>query len=141
MADSALILDDEPHLLVWLGEFLEGKGLKVRFESDVAKAIEALGQEKYRLLILDLNVPVPTSLKEAVGKRGPLYEEYRGLFVAEYARNAGYRDRQVIVYSVHDVDEVRKITNRIRVTYAIKGRPRIFKEEIISVLSFDPSNM
>jgi CheY-like chemotaxis protein len=140
MNDLALILDDEPHLLDWLVEYLESKGLKVKFATDVGEAINALQKDKFRVLILDLNVPAPIAYLETLRARGPDYEEYRGLYVAERARNLGYRDRQVIVYSVHDVEAIRTVTNRIGVTYCIKGRPRTFKAELDDVLSFDPTS-
>lgn len=140
MNNVALILDDEPHLLDWLAEYLESKGLAVRFVTDVDEALKALQREKFRVLILDLNVPASLAHIESLRRRGPDYEEYRGLYVAEHARNLGYRDRQVIVYSVHDVEAVRVVSGRIGVTYCIKGRPRNFKSELDDVLSYDPTS-
>ncbi len=140
MIPTALILDDEPHLLSWLEEYLIAKGLRVRFATDVAGAIGLLESETFRVLVLDLNVPAPGDYQELLKSRGYLYVEYRGLYVAEYARTLGYRDRQVIVYSVHDVDAVRAITDKIGITYCVKGRPRSFKAEIDDVLSYDPSD-
>jgi CheY-like chemotaxis protein len=139
MQKSALILDDEPHLLDWLADYLQRKGLATKFVTNVGEAIEAIQGENFRLLVLDLNVPTSVAYAEAIRKRGPTYEEFRGLYVAEYARNLGYRGRQVIVYSVHDLEAVRAVTDRIGVTYCVKGRAQSFKAEIDDVLSFDPT--
>lgn len=135
-----LILDDEPHLLDWLVEYLEAKGYRATFAVDVARAMEALNAGViFRMMILDLNVPAPGEYYSLLQSRGHIYESYRGLYVAEQARNMSYRGRQVIVYSVHDIEEVRLVTERLGATYITKGRPRTFKAEIDQVLSFDPS--
>lgn len=142
MADkqNILIMDDEPHLLEWLVEYLRAKGCATTIVTDITGAMAMLRSDfKFRILVLDLNVPAAGEYAELLAARGSLYETYRGLYVAEQARNMGYRGRQVIVYSVHDVDAVNEVTQRIGVTYATKGRPRAFKAEIDSVLSFDPS--
>ena len=135
--NKVLVLDDEPHLLDWLREYLENKGFIVKSVTNVTEAIAALDDTSFRLLVLDLNVPI------AVGNDADevlLYKNFPGLSVADYARNKkGYRGRQVIVYSVHDHEEVRTVVDRISVTYCLKGRPRKFKEELDAVLSFDPS--
>lgn len=136
-----LILDDEPHLLEWLVEYLQARSYKTMFTEDVAQAIAALKSGiTFRMMILDLNVPAPGEYTELLRSRGPTHDNYRGLYVAEQARNMGYRGRQVVVYSVHDVEAVRRITDRIGTTYITKGRPRAFKAEIDQVLGFDPSD-
>lgn len=137
-----LVLDDEPHLLDWLDEYLQSKGYLTQFVTSIPDAINALRSGSsiiFRMIILDLNVPAPGDYAELLKHRSQTHEVYRGLYVAEQARNMGYRGRQVIVYSVHDVDAVRLITERIGVTYITKGRPREFKTEIDHVLSYDPT--
>jgi CheY-like chemotaxis protein len=137
---NVLVLDDEPHLMDWLVEYLQAKGYATTFATDVAEAMAALKSgATFRMMILDLNVPAPGEYSELLRSRGSTYESYHGLYVAEQARNMGYRGRQVIVYSVHDVQTVRLITDRIGATYITKGRPRSFKAELDQVLSFDPS--
>lgn len=137
--EQVLIMDDEPHLLNWLSEYFDKKGFGCVFATNVAEAIEQLDTQSFRMLVLDLNVPAPGEYSKILNDRGTLFQKYRGLYVAEYARTKGYRDRQVVVYSVHDVDEVRLHAGRMRVTYVTKGRPRAFKLEIDDVLSYDPS--
>lgn len=140
VSNTILVLDDEPHLLDWLDEYLQAKGYKTRFATNIAEAIDALNaSEEYRMLILDLNVPAPGEYTELLKRKGQIYEAYRGLYVAEQARTHGYRGRQVVVYSVHDIEAVRAVTDRIGVTYITKGRPRAFKSEINDILSYDPS--
>jgi CheY-like chemotaxis protein len=134
-----LVLDDEPELLEWLAEYLEAKGLLVEFAKNITDGIEALDSKEFRFLVLDLNVPIPGQYKSVLADKGDMFSMYPGLYVAQAARNKGYRDRQVIVYSVHDIAEVRIITDRISVTYTTKGRPRAFKAEIDNLLSYDPS--
>jgi CheY-like chemotaxis protein len=137
--DSILIMDDEPHILDWLVEYLEAKNYKTKMVVNVGEAIEALNDVRYRVVILDLNVPAPGEYGEKLGNKGGLYEEYRGLYVAEYARTKGHRGRQVVVYSVHDSDPVSAICEKIGVEYLIKGRPRDFKRELDQILSYDPT--
>ncbi len=134
-----LIMDDEPHLLDWLEEYLSSKGCDCIFARNVDEAIEVLGRQRFRALILDLNVPAPGQYSSAIKEKGELYLTYRGLFVAEHARGLLYRGRQVVLYSVHDIDEVRLQSDRLGVTYVTKGRPRIFKQEIDELLSYDPT--
>jgi CheY-like chemotaxis protein len=137
--EQVLIMDDEPHLLDWLVEYFDKKGYASRFAINVSEAVDLLNQERFRMLVLDLNVPAPGEYSQILNNKGTLFQKYRGLYVAEYARTKGYRDRQVVVYSVHDVDEVRLHAERMSVTYVTKGRPRAFKVEIDDVLSYDPS--
>ncbi len=140
MNNNVLVMDDEPHILDWLSEYLADKGYVCSFAANIAEAVEQLKTSKFRMLILDLNVPAPGEYGTAIKAKGELFNIYRGLYVAEMARGMGYRGRQVIVYSVHDVDEVRIQTDRMGVSYVTKGRPRSFKKEIDDVLSFEPTS-
>jgi hypothetical protein len=65
--------------------------------------------------------------------------KYPGLYLAMTARRANYRERQVIVYSVHRLEEIERECRQIGCTYIAKGRPSIFKQELLDVLSFDPT--
>jgi len=68
-----------------------------------------------------------------------VYKKYPGLYVAWQARNKGYRDRQIIIYTVHRDEEVAKEAELIGCTYILKGRPTELKEELLRVLAFDPT--
>lgn len=137
LADTILIADDEAYNLQWVVEFLESLKYKVVVAENVDVAILLIQQSTYRAVIADLNIPLlpPQSLLTG---RDPIFKQYSGLLVADYARNHNHTGRQVVVYSVHDDPQVRSLTDKLGVTYLLKGRPRILKGEIKEVLSFDP---
>lgn len=139
MSEKILIVDDEPHNISWLPEYLADKGFSCVISKNIQNAVESLDREKFRAIVVDLNVPASGEYNKALAKKGSLYTRYPGLYFAEHARTKGYRNKQVIVYSVHDLDEVRLLTNRIRIEYVTKGRPRDFKSLINEVLSYDPT--
>lgn len=138
-ADTVLIMDDEPHVLDWLIEYIEAKGYSVKVAMNVDEAIEELNSERFRVLIFDLNVPASNGILKKLEEKGSVHSEYRGLYAAQYARTKGFRGRQVIVYSVHDSEEVLSKCEKIGVQYLIKARPREFKKELNEILSFDPT--
>lgn len=137
LADTILLADDEPYNLGWLVEFIVSKGLKVVNARTVDEAIDSMSKHKYRAVVADLSIPVHDL--SLVAPASP-QERYPGLAIADIARTRGHLDRQVIIYSVHDDDIVRAESKRLGCTYLLKGRPRQFKEELVSVLSFDPLN-
>lgn len=134
-----LIMDDEPHVLDWLIEYVEAKGYGVKIVTNIDDAIMALDREKFRVAIFDLNVPVSIELQGKLKEKGSIYDKYRGLYAAEYARTKGHRGKQVVVYSVHDSEEVHSKCKIIGIEYLIKARPREFKKELNYILSFDPT--
>jgi len=138
-SDTVVVLDDELFNIEWLLDFLEAQGYETIPSSSADEAIQIVSEEIYRALILDLNVPMPPELSETAEKLGSVYRKYPGLFVAWTARNGGYRDRQVIIYSVHRDVQVAQEASRLGCTYILKGRPAELKDEIINVLSFDPT--
>ncbi|MCG7521511.1 hypothetical protein [Ruegeria sp. Ofav3-42] len=137
---TIVVLDDELFNIEWLIDYLDAKGYNPLPSSSADEAIQMISAEVYRALILDLNVPMPTELSAAAGKLGAVYQRYPGLFVAYKARNMGYRDRQVIIYSVHRDSEVSAEAEKIGCTYILKGRPAELKSELEQVLSFDPTD-
>lgn len=136
---KVVVLDDELFNIEWLLDFLTAQGYETIPSSSAGEAIKIVSEEIFRALILDLNVPISPDLAEAAGKLGSVYRKYPGLFVAWTARNAGYRDRQIIIYSVHRDVEVAEEASRLGITYILKGRPAELKNEINAVLSFDPT--
>jgi CheY-like chemotaxis protein len=138
-ADTVIIVDDELQDVLWLADYLDSEGLFVQFASNVNEAIDLVDQEIYRALIVDLQIPVLPPQEAPVHQLGPLYSRYPGLFVARHARSRGYRDRQVVIYSVHKDGEVAEEARRLGCTYILKGRPREIKAELTSILSFDPT--
>ena len=136
-ADTILLADDEPYNLQWIQEYLATKTFQVTVVTNVDLAVAALQASRFRAVIADLSIPFRNPY-QVLGHAEPLHTKYPGLVIAEYARTRGHLDRQVIVYSVHDDDLVRAYSARIGATYLLKGRPRQFKDELDSVLSYDP---
>lgn len=132
-------MDDEPHVLDWLIEYIEAKNYKTKIVTNVDDAIKALDKYSFRVAIFDLNVPVSAEMIKKLGDKGNIYTRYRGLYAAEYARTKGHRGKQVIVYSVHDSEEVQNKCKIVEIQYLIKARPREFKKELNHILSFDPT--
>lgn len=137
--ESILIMDDEPHVLDWLVEYLNAKGYEVDLALNVDEAVEKLDKGEYRLSIFDLNVPASEGILAKLRGKSDVHTKYRGLYAAEYARTRGLRGRQVIVYSVHDSEGVSEQCGKVGIQYLIKARPREFKRKIDSILSFDPT--
>lgn len=75
--NTIVVVDDEPHHVVWLVDFLESKRLKVEMASDIVDAIMRIEKEIYRTLVIDLNIPVTDPYREAVLERGGVYAKYR----------------------------------------------------------------
>lgn len=136
---TILLMDDEIFNIQWLIDFLEAKDFEIISMSDADGAIKEVSKEIYRALVLDLNVPISSPPQAGPGTKKAVYQKYPGLHVAWYARNMGYRDRQVIIYTVHRDPEVEQEAQNLGCTYILKGRPTELKEEIMHVLSYDPT--
>lgn len=139
VSDTIVIVDDEQQNVIWMIDYFESSGTKVILASNVNEAINVLEREVYRAIIVDLNIPALDPFEEALLSLGPTYKRFPGLFVARRARNRGYRDRQVIIYSVHRDPGVAEEAKKLGCTYIIKGRPREIKKELASVLAYDPT--
>lgn len=137
--NTLLLMDDELFNIQWLMDYLVAKGYEVLPTSSADEAVIALSEEIYRAAILDLNVPMSSAPDVGPIKRKSVYKKYPGLYVAWHARNRGYRNRQVIIYSVHRDPEVAQEAEILGCTYILKGRPAELKREIEYVLSFDPT--
>ena len=140
ITDTVLVLDDELYNLTWMIEFFESRGLRAREFANVNEILGAIRAEVYRCIIIDLNVPVLPPVDKDVESEGDVFRKYPGLFVAAVARNAGYRGRQVVIYSVHRDEAVEVEAKRLGCTYIRKGRPREMKAELLDVLSYDPTS-
>lgn len=138
--DTILVVDDEPFNLSWLVEYIENRNYKIIQKYDTASGFEALENTVYRAVVVDLNIPITQRLVANLKKMGPLYVQYPGLALAEYARNHFHRGPQVIIYSVHEDRGIEEIAEKLRCIYLVKGRPRSFKDALDDVLSYDPSN-
>lgn len=139
VADTIVILDDEVYNITWMMDYLYSKGMSVAPASTANEAMDLINSEIYRAAIIDLNVPILPPLDVAAANLGDVYIRYPGLFVARAARNRGYRDRQVVLYSVHRDASVSEEARKLGCTYILKGRPKEIKVEIDNVVSFDPT--
>lgn len=134
-----LIMDDEPANVMWLSDYLEDSGFDVDMEVDVNSGVNSLKNNSYRFAIIDLNIPVFPPLSAAAVEMGDIYQTYPGLYAAMSARTMGYRDRQIVVYTVHRDPGIAEETRKLGCTYIMKGRPKMLKDEIKEILSYDPS--
>jgi len=67
-----LIAEDDPFLRKAMGSFLADEGLEIDIAQDGQEAINLIGKNKYRLILLDLNMPFKTGfdvLKELETKK------------------------------------------------------------------------
>lgn len=136
---TVLIADDEPHYLEWLGEFVEKQGYEAVFVESVNAAFELLVKRTFRAVIVDLNIPVTGVLTEVVASRGSLFSQFPGLYIAFVARNKKHRPRQVIVYTVHILEAIDAECRKLSCTYITKGKPGLFKQELLEVFAYDPT--
>jgi DNA-binding response OmpR family regulator len=74
---TIMIVDDGPHNVVWLMDFLESKSFEVRLASNSVEALMLTEKEIYRTLIIDLNIPVTEPYQRAVLERGALTQSIR----------------------------------------------------------------
>ena len=134
-----LLVDDEPFHIQWIADNLHDEGYEVDFARDVESALSALKRETYRLLLVDLNIPVFGVYEENARSRGDIYLTFPGLLVAFEARNSGYRSKQVALYSAHKEGAVQDVATTLGIEYIVKQDPKRLMREINDVLAFDPT--
>lgn len=134
---TILLADDEPYNLRWLIDWIESENYSVTITESVDAAINELRGARYRTIVADLSIPL-LSPQELPKENEPLHKTYPGLVLANYARHHDHTARQVVVYSVHDDPLIRAYANKLGFTYILKGRPRIMKHELQSILTYDP---
>lgn len=137
---TIFMLDDEMYNLTWMVDYIYSKKFTVVTASNANDAVDLIAAEIYRVAIIDLNVPLLPPLDAAAAEMGEVYAKFPGLFVARSARNRGYRDRQVVIYSVHRDESVAEEAKKLGCTYILKGRPKELKQELDAILSYDPTD-
>ncbi len=137
--DTILFIDDEQFVNVWVIDFLEDAGFQVETCENLDEAISKIEEGVYRAAVIDLNIPASSSFNSELVSQGEVFLRYPGLYAAFRARNKGYRDRQVIIYSVHKDPAVAKVASSLSCSYLLKERPALFIEELKEVLSYDPT--
>ncbi len=136
---TIVLVDDEWHNISWLQEYLESRGFEVLAAETLNEALPLIESAIHRAVIIDLNIPALSPLISVLVELGGAYPSYPGLYLAYRARNLGYRDRQVVLYTVHREAAVTQEANRLGATYILKGRPQEIKREIDAVIAFDPT--
>lgn len=124
----ALIVDDEPEYLGWVADFFRSIGIRAEFALTISDAVDCMSRQKYELLLIDMNIPAGAASVDEISKnRSDLVGRYPGIALAFYARNNGYREFQVIAYTVHDDDTADAELQRLNCRYVLKGRPDVLK--------------
>jgi DNA-binding NarL/FixJ family response regulator len=136
--NTVLIIDDEPFQTEWLTDYFQARGFEVVQSEDLQSALNALERVRYRYVIIDLSIPFSPALAEPLAALGTEFFRYPGLMAARKARSTGHNTFQVIVYSVHDSDDVQSYADRIVCRYILKGRPRELKLHIESTMNRQP---
>jgi CheY-like chemotaxis protein len=136
---KALLADDEPFYLEWLDDYLASKGIEVDYAANVDDAVFLVKSVQYRLIVVDLNLPLLSDGRRFATTVTLAYDSYPGLYIANAARNAGYRTKQVIIYSVFGSREIEEAASKLYCTYLTKTHPGDLRKEIDYVLSYDPS--
>src|SRR5262249_55572350 len=136
--DSVLIIDDEPYETQWLSDYFTNRGLKVSHAVNLQQGLDILDKVRFAYVVIDLSIPVSPSLQQPLTALGPEFYRFPGLMLARRARSTGHNSYQVLVYSVHDSDEVQVYTDKIQCGYVLKGRPKSLKERIEGTLRRKP---
>jgi CheY-like chemotaxis protein len=119
-----MIVDDEPYYLDWLIEFFEAHGYEVITAVNVTEACHFAKVEIFKMVIVDLNVPAGSEMKQAIAESEPVIRQYPGLYVAQYARDIGHWDDQVIIYSVHMGEAITERSKQLYCYIFAQGPPR-----------------
>jgi len=140
MPEEILLIDDEPFHIRWIAENLEEMGYNYLFSRNTRDALNQISsQKKYRMLLVDLNIPIFGADADFASQLGEIYVAFPGLVVAREARNMGYRSKQVVLYSAHKEGAVQDIADILGIEYITKGRTDQIMKAIEDILSYDPS--
>ncbi|WP_306589571.1 response regulator [Geothrix sp. 21YS21S-4] len=131
---NVLIVEDEPEHLGWVYEFLESKDLIVTTVKTLPESISILGEKKFDLVIIDMNIPPLDAVTPKMIDRTPLIERFPGIAAAQYCRDHGYPGSAVMAYTVHDDEGAGRELEKMNCKYVLKGRPSDFKNEINKLL-------
>lgn len=137
--DAVLVIDDEPFNTEWLTDYFTARKFNVVHAEDLQSALDALENTRYRYVIVDLSIPVSPLLAQPLASLGTEFFRYPGLMAARRARTTGHNSYQVVVYSVHDSDDVDSYAGLIDCRYILKGRPRELKEHVESTIHRKPT--
>jgi CheY-like chemotaxis protein len=137
--DTILVIDDEPFNTEWLTDYFMARNFNVVHAEDLQSSLDALENTRYRYVVVDLSIPVSPLLAQPLASLGTEFFRYPGLMAARRARTTGHNSYQVIVYSVHDSNDVDSYTGLIDCRYILKGRPRELKEHVENTIHRKPT--
>jgi two-component system chemotaxis response regulator CheY len=81
-----LLVDDEPHYLMLLGDFLKNQGWSVQTAADGDEALRALKDQRYDIVISDIYMPILNGIElQRSMRRIPGSESVPFIFVSAYA--------------------------------------------------------
>ncbi|MCA0363475.1 MAG: response regulator [Bacteroidetes bacterium] len=86
---KVLIAEDNELLRKSLSYFLSSKGFDLSEFDNGSQAIESLGQQKYDLIITDINLPGAS-----------------GMEITQYVRNTLQADTPIIVFTASNIEEI-----------------------------------
>ena len=75
-----------------------------------------------------MNIPFNVDSSNAL--KYPIQYKYGGAQIVQYACDNGYKGIQLIVFTVHDDDELEKYLEIYNSRYVLKGRPDVFKSVV-----------
>lgn len=129
---KVLVIEDEPEFFTWVEDLFDHHGLDVVYAKNLDEAgLRLKDKPKYRLIVVDMNIPAPSGIDSATKKITPLSERYPGISAAIQARSEGYKPSEVIVYTVYDDETIAAQIEKIDCRYVLKGRPDAFKQRIL----------
>lgn len=137
--DTVLVIDDEPFNTEWLTDYFKARKFEVVHAEDLQSALDALENTRYRYVVVDLSIPISPVLAQPLASLGTEFFRYPGLMAARRARTTGHNSFQVIVYSVHDSNDVDSYAGLIDCRYILKGRPRELKNHVESTIHRTPT--
>jgi CheY-like chemotaxis protein len=135
LADTVLVIDDEPEHIQWLLDFIQSRGLKTQIATTVKEAIDFVEKYQFRGYIVDLNIPMG-GWAPVFASPGPVYDKYMGFYVIKYVRTQGNKGRNVMAYSAHSNEQIISETDNLYCESTTKGRAKDLKDSINALLSF-----
>lgn len=134
--NAVLIADDEPEHIEWLADYFRAKGFHVTLVTNVAEAIAVTEAKRFRLYVIDLNIPLGDWMPRGVANE--TYQGYQGLHIIQWVRTQGNSGKRVIAYSAHYNDQITAAIKGLYCEYVVKGRAQQLKQVISEILASDP---
>lgn len=133
------IIDDELYCLEFLFDFLEAKSINYEKFENCKDAFDFFNTQEnlknaFNAYIIDLNIPINDSILTGSidgHAEKEIYTQFPGLFLAQTLRNKGVLGKNIILYSVHQRDDISNLArDRLDVHFISKGKAGILKDMI-----------